>query len=51
MVRIGDPAVEDLKRLAADPEIQYPQQREFYLDALRSIGTPAALRALEELKR
>ena len=49
MISIGDPAVEDLKTLAADPAIQYPQTREFYIQALQSIGTAAAQQALGEL--
>ena len=49
MVSIGDPAVEELKTLAADPAIQYPQTRDFYIQALQSIGTAAAQQALAEL--
>jgi len=49
MILIGDPAVEQLKMLAADPAIQYPQTRDFYIQALQSIGTATAQQALAEL--
>lgn len=49
MIAIGDPAVNELKALAANPETQRLQARDMYVSALQKIETPAAQQALAEL--